>query len=105
MRISDWSSDVCSSDLLGSSVLVLTQPSTISFKVVAPALWHWEPLSFKLLSLVINLTPLRWETSTTNGSTTATLVVPANTPISLSEQLLKVVKDWDSMCHWMANRK
>src|SRR3546814_13742210 len=76
---------------LGSSVLVLTQPSTISFKVVAPALWHWEPLSFKLLSLVINLTPLRWETSTTNGSTTATLVVPANTPISLSEQLLKEI--------------
>src|SRR3546814_16545200 len=47
MRISDWSSDVCSSDLVGSSGFSLRSPSSILASSIAPTLLehsagcHW----------------------------------------------------------------
>src|SRR3546814_2564459 len=57
MRISDWSSDVCSSDLIGSSGCARRQPIWTATATAAPKISN--PLSSATLALARVLAPIK----------------------------------------------
>src|SRR3546814_9926521 len=62
MRISDWSSDVCSSDLLVISSLTVADGAPKRWREVAPFLWHEVGGNDRLAAQLVDGKPVRFAT-------------------------------------------
>src|SRR3546814_10451645 len=60
MRISDWSSDVCSSDLLVISSLTVADGAPKRWREVAPFLWHEVGGNDRLAAQLVDGKPVRF---------------------------------------------